>query len=163
MGDGAAAERGTAMAEEQKVRRDIVLKSGEECKADAFAIRTKVFMEEQGYENEFDEIDESAIHVVLYADGAAAGCARVFPEQPGSARWAIGRVAVLPQNREGGFGRMLVEECERAAADCGARELCLHAQARLEGWYGSMGYVRFGEVDYEDEGQPHIWMEKELA
>lgn len=38
--------------------------------------------------------------------------------------------------------------------------MCLHAQARLEGWYGLMGYTRFGEVDYEDEGQPHIWMEK---
>ena len=26
-----------------------------------------------------------------------------------------------------------------------------------------MGYTRFGEVDYEDEGQPHIWMEKTIS
>ena len=55
---------------------------------------------------------------------------------------------------------MLVEECERAAIErAGATEMC--HQARLESWYGLMGYIpRFGEVDYEDEGQPHIWMEK---
>ena len=67
------------------------------------------------------------------------------------------------QKREGGFGRMLVEECERVAIEAGATEMCLHAQARLEGWYGLMGYTRFGEVDYEDEGQPHIWMEKTIS
>ncbi len=132
------------------------------CKSDAFAIRERVFMQEQGYEDEFDDIDDGACHVVLYRDGVAAGCARVFAEQEGARRWLVGRVAVLPEFREGGFGRMLVEECERVAREAGAQEMALHAQARLEGWYGSMGYVRFGEVDYEDEGQPHIWMEKEL-
>lgn len=138
----------------------IELRVGDECKEDAFFIRTKVFMEEQGYEDEFDDVDDYAAHIVLYKDGGAAGCARVFPEEPGSNRWAVGRVAVLPEFRECGFGRMLVEECERVAIERGAEEMCLHAQARLEPWYGSMGYVRFGEVDYEDEGQPHIWMEK---
>ena len=142
---------------------NIELKRGKDAKEDAFAIRRRVFMEEQGYEDEFDEIDDACIHIALYRDGQAVGCARTFPEQEGSTRWAVGRVAVLPEAREGGFGRMLVEECERAAIDGGANELCLHAQARLEGWYGLMGYARFGEVDYEDEGQPHIWMEKTVA
>lgn len=138
----------------------IELRVGDECKEDAFSIRTKVFMEEQGYEDEFDDVDDYAAHIVLYKDGVAAGCARTFPEEAGSNRWAVGRVAVLPEFREGGFGRLLVEECERVAIERGAQEMCLHAQARLEPWYGSMGYARFGEVDYEDEGQPHIWMEK---
>ena len=50
---------------------------------DAFAVRRAVFMEEQGYENEFEPIDEdpSCIHVVLYAGKELAGCARVFPEE----------------------------------------------------------------------------------
>ena len=48
---------------------------------DAEHVRRVVFMEEQGYENEFDEIDEapSCIHVTIYVDGDVAGCARVFP------------------------------------------------------------------------------------
>ena len=120
-------------------------------------------MEEQGYTDEFDDIDDTCIHIVLYKDGEPAGCARTFPEPAESTRWAVGRVAVLPEKREGGFGRMLVEECERAATEAGATEMCLHAQARLESWYGLMGYTRFGEVDYEDEGQPHIWMEKTIS
>lgn len=49
---------------------------------DAAAVRRAVFMDEQGYENEFDDIDTDAacIHVTLYADDELAGCSRVFPE-----------------------------------------------------------------------------------
>lgn len=135
---------------------------GNAAKDAAFAVRKAVFMDEQDYQDEFDATDESegCVHVALLVEGAPAGSARTFADPAGSARWAIGRVAVLPQHREHGLGRLLVEACEQAALAGGATELCLHAQARLEPWYNSMGYTRFGEVDYEDEGQPHVWMEK---
>lgn len=60
---------------------DIQLKTG--CFDDAALVRRVVFMDEQGYENEFDAIDEdpNCIHVTLYADGELAGCSRVFPEE----------------------------------------------------------------------------------
>lgn len=47
----------------------------------AFDVRKRVFMDEQGYENEFDQIDDDprCIHVTLYVDGEVAGCSRVFP------------------------------------------------------------------------------------
>lgn len=138
----------------------IEIKRGE--RDDAFFIRTKVFVEEQGYENEIDEIDDFATHITAYIDGACAGCARVFPKDGEPGRWDIGRVAVLPSFREHGLGRILVEACESAACERGAQLLRLHAQARLEGWYASMGYTRIGEVDYEDEGQPHVWMERSI-
>ena len=35
---------------------------------DAVKIRKEVFMEEQGFHDEFDETDETAIHLVLYID-----------------------------------------------------------------------------------------------
>ena len=59
---------------------DIQLKTG--CFDDAALVRRVVFMDEQGYENEFDAIDEdpNCIHVTLYVDGELAGCSRVFPE-----------------------------------------------------------------------------------
>lgn len=60
---------------------DIQLKTG--CFEDAALVRRAVFMDEQGYENEFDQIDEDpgCIHVTLYVDGQLTGCSRVFPEE----------------------------------------------------------------------------------
>lgn len=140
----------------------IELKHGDECKNDAFAIRIKVFMEEQGYTDEFDAIDEKAIQVVLYQDDTAIGCGRTFAHPNHHHIFYIGRIAVLPEYRKAGFGKMLVEGCEVAAKEAGATEIQLHAQAYLEDWYYNMGYAPFGEIDYEDEGQPHLWMKKSL-
>ncbi|TCR83789.1 hypothetical protein [Rhizobium sp. BK376] len=49
---------------------------------DAFAVRRAVFIDEQGYENEFDGIDDnpSCVHATLYVDDELVGCSRVFPE-----------------------------------------------------------------------------------
>ena len=43
-------------------------------------IRIDVFMKEQGFEDEFDEIDETAKFVLLSIDGKAAGTCRYFPK-----------------------------------------------------------------------------------
>ena len=42
-------------------------------------IRVDVFIKEQGFEDEFDEIDETAKFVLLSIDGKAAGTCRYFP------------------------------------------------------------------------------------
>ena len=80
---------------------------------DARIVRTRVFMEEQGFQDEFDDIDDDprTIHVTLYDANALVGCARTFPDpdrpdQPG--RWVFGRLAVLPEARRGGFGAALL-------------------------------------------------------
>ena len=137
-----------------------VVKYGKDCFKDAQYVRTKVFMEEQGYQDEFDEVDEFCVHVVAYDEDWPVGCARVFAESDNPTCFYIGRVAVLMSSRKQGIGRILVEKCKDVAIEGGASEIVLHAQARLEGWYGSMGYSRFREVDFEDEGQPHVWMKQ---
>lgn len=156
---------------------------------DAFAVRRAVFMEEQGYENEFEPIDEdsSCIHVVLYVEKDVekelAGCARVFPEElertlnPGMPQspacsldagvkqgetYIMGRVAVIPTMRRRGLARELVRASERAAREAGARLIKLHAQEYIRDLYAAEGYEQISEVDYEDEGQPHLWMAKRL-
>ena len=60
---------------------DIQIKAG--CFEDAALVRRAVFVDEQGYEIEFDQIDEASdcIHVTLYVDGQLTGCSRVFPEE----------------------------------------------------------------------------------
>lgn len=152
---------------------------------DAFYVRERVFMDEQGYENEFDQIDDDArcIHVALYADGQIAGCSRVFPEAleraaaPDAPKspscdldegvedaevYLLGRVAVLTEFRRCGLASELVRVSDEAASKAGARLIKLHAQEYVRDLYAKMGYVQISDVDYEDEGQPHLWMAKRL-
>ena len=41
----------------------------------ARAVRTAVFMEEQGYKNEFDELDAVSVHLCLYDGDTGIACA----------------------------------------------------------------------------------------
>lgn len=152
---------------------------------DAAAVRRAVFMDEQGYENEFDAIDEDAscIHVTLYVDGELAGCSRVFPEPleraadpsaPTSPACAcdegvderdiyiMGRVAVLKKFRRKGLASRIVAAGDAAAKEAGAKVMKLHAQEYVIPLYAKAGYEQVAPVDYEDEGQPHAWMAKQL-
>ena len=63
-----------------------------------FSIREAVFMKEQGFQNEFDDTDNTCWHLLLTVDGKAAGCARIFPDK--GKMWHVGRVAVLPEYRK---------------------------------------------------------------
>lgn len=47
---------------------------------EAKTIREKVFMEEQGFKNEFDEYDEMVPHAVLFMEGCAVATGRLLPE-----------------------------------------------------------------------------------
>ena len=48
---------------------------------DAVKIRKEVFMEEQGFHDEFDEKDKSDVHLVLYIDQVPAATCRFFPDR----------------------------------------------------------------------------------
>lgn len=152
---------------------------------DAFEVRRRVFMDEQGYENEFDAIDDdpSCLHITLHVDGELAGCARVFPASveraltpdapcppacvldEGAAPsevYLLGRVAILPEFRRRGLATAIVQTSDTAACDAGAKVCKLHAQEYVRDLYAKLGYVQISDVDYEDEGQPHLWMAKRL-
>lgn len=153
---------------------------------DAFEVRRRVFMNEQGYENEFDAIDDdpSCLHITLYVDGELAGCARVFPAPveralaPDAPRppvsafdggvdpsevYLLGRVAVLPEFRRRGLATAIVQMSDAAVRDAGGRVCKLHAQEYVRNLYANLGYTAISEVDYEDEGQPHLWMAKRIG
>ena len=155
------------------------------CFDDAALVRRVVFMDEQGYENEFDAIDEdqNCIHVTLYVDGELAGCSRVFPEElervadaeapvlpacdmdegvAAGEAYIMGRVAVLPAMRRRGLASAIVEASASCARDAGAKLIKLHAQEYVLPLYAKAGYTQIAPVDYEDEGQPHVWMAKRV-
>ena len=150
-----------AKPETERHRMSIRFERGN--KPDAFAVRTAVFMDEQGFENEFEPLDEidSTIHVTMYAGDELVGCARVFPDTDDPARYVFGRLAVLPPYRKNGYGGLLLEESERCAREAGAREMHLHAQCYITGFYHAYGYAEYGDVEL-DEHVEHIWMKKAL-
>lgn len=45
---------------------------------EAVEIRREVFMDEQGYEDKFDDVDGRARHIVSFLDGRAAATYRLF-------------------------------------------------------------------------------------
>ncbi len=130
-------------------------------KDDAFEVRRRVYVEEQGFANEFEPIDDTAIHVTLYVDGVLCGCARVFPGPDGESGFVFGRLAVLPEFRHQGLAGVLLDTTEDKVRELGGTRIDLHAQCHVVPFYEAHGYQAYGDVGL-DEGVEHIWMAKEL-
>ena len=97
--------------------------------ADARLIRQQVFVEEQGFVNEFDDIDHEAYHAVIYTGGYPIATGRLFDEN-GEAH--IGRICVRKAYRGRDLGRMIVEALEKQAEKVGYKEVGLSAQTRVQ-------------------------------
>ncbi|MBD5139342.1 MAG: GNAT family N-acetyltransferase [Ruminococcus sp.] len=126
---------------------------------EAKLIRTEVFMEEQGFKNEFDEDDSRCVHAVILSDGKPAATGRMFPPENGVC--VIGRIAARKIFRGKNLGAKTVLLLEEKARELGAEKIALSAQCRVQGFYEKLGYTASGEV-YSDEYCPHIHMEKLL-
>ena len=127
---------------------------------EAELIRKTVFMDEQGFKDEFDDIDSKAFHIVLFSYNEPAATCRVFFDESADS-YVLGRLAVMKQFRGQSLGAKAVAEAEKLAASKGGKSIVLHAQCRVSEFYEKQGYVRFGETDY-DEGCEHIWMKKNI-
>lgn len=126
--------------------------------ADAQMIRQAVFVEEQGFENEFDEIDNSCLHLVVYQDYQPIGCARMFDE---GGAMILGRIAVLKAARHLHVGSFILQTLENQAKDLGYHEVVLSAQGKASEFYKKNGYHTYGD-EYLDEYCPHVHMKKQL-
>lgn len=128
--------------------------------SDEMMIRNRVFQDEQGFEDEFDEIDENnrAKHMVIYKNGEPIATCRFFKIND---EYKIGRIAVVKEYRGQGIGKMIVRCAEEKVYELGGRELCLSSQVRAQGFYEKIGYVTEGEI-YMDQMCPHIKMRKKL-
>ena len=127
-------------------------------KKDCFYIRQLVFVEEQGFHNEFDEIDDTCIHISMLDDHQVIGCARIFEEERGL---IIGRIAVRKEYRGQGLGSKILEFIHEYAKNNHYSETHLHAQCRACKFYESLGYTSYGPIEY-DEHVEHIWMKKAI-
>jgi len=109
----------------------------------ALLIRTKVFVEEQNVpiELERDEFDATAVHALVFCDARAVATGRMFPDPAGAATLKLGRVAVLKEFRGHGAGKAVISELLRvAAARKDVRQILIHAQKAVVGWYEALGF-----------------------
>jgi ElaA protein len=126
---------------------------------DIWKIRDVVFaVEQQCDEEDVDGRDLLPATTHLWfadADGPTSYL-RVFVEH--GVRH-IGRVCTRKDQRGRGLSGRLMAECARQWGD---EALVLNAQAHLEGWYGTFGYVRSGE-NFMEAGIDHVPMTRPAA
>lgn len=125
---------------------------------DIINIRTKVFIDEQGFKDEFDEADKTCSHIVLYNNEIPVATCRYFEE---NRIYHIGRVAVIKKYRGLHLGNDIMKIAEAEILKENGKQIEISAQVRIKDFYKKLGYKEFGEV-YFDEHCKHIAMKKEL-
>lgn len=128
---------------------------------DAVALRTAVFMDEQGFAEEFDDLDNTALHLVGYLEGHPAACARVYWHGDRNC-YVVGRIAVARDLRGQSLGSRILAAAEQEILDRKGTRCELLAQEQAMPFYEKQGYAGTSET-YLDEGCPHVWMAKELG
>jgi predicted GNAT family N-acyltransferase len=126
------------------------------------ALRTRVFVDEQGVppEIEQDDRDATAVHVLSRdASGRVVATGRLLLGDGGRA--SIGRMATDAAARGSGHGAAVLAELHRQAVGRGVTEIELHAQLTARGFYERAGYAAVGDV-YEEAGIAHVTMVRRL-
>ncbi|PEA56104.1 GNAT family N-acetyltransferase [Bacillus pseudomycoides] len=127
---------------------------------DAFSVRKQVFVDEQkvAAEEEYDEYDQAAKHVVLYDQDVPVGAGR-FRIVDGIGK--MERICVLSSHRQKGAGKMIMDALEVLAKEESLPKLKLHAQTHAEPFYHKLGYKTTSDVFMEAD-IPHVVMIKDL-
>ena len=130
--------------------------------AEAQAIRTAVFVEEQKVPLalERDAADMTAVHALARNRlGLAVGTGRLLQADAPGHPARIGRMAVNRAARGASVGRALLEALMAAAGARGDKEVGLHAQITAFGFYRRAGFVPHGER-FEEAGIVHQEMRR---
>jgi len=124
----------------------------------AFAIRRKVFVEEQNVEpeEEYDEFEDTCTHYLLYYDGKPVA----------TARWQItekgikpGRFAMLKEWRGKGIGSELLKQIMNDIIPLNM-PIYLNSQVSAVNYYARFGFVKKGDIFLEANIE-HYLMEYE--
>lgn len=135
------------------------IKVYEQLPVDAIEIRNEVFVKEQGFCEEFDELDKTALHLVGYKSGKSTATCRIINKNDDS--YLIGRIAVRKENRGSGLGSEIIKAAEDIIKTNGGKEIYIHAQTRVIEFYQKLGYLPNGAPD-EEEGCPHQMLIKKI-
>lgn len=126
---------------------------------DTLALRCKVFILEQGPYQDPDGADKRSWHLLGYDEaGTLQASLRVADPGVNYPEPSIGRVVTAKEVRGNGTGRALMREgiarCQQVFPGHGIR---ISAQAHLQAFYGSLGFVRVSD-EYLEDDIPHVEM-----
>lgn len=126
---------------------------------DALQLRSRVFVLEQGPYLDADGLDRQSWHLLgRDACGVLVSYLRIVDPGVKYEEPSIGRVVTAPEIRGGGHGRaLMVEGVAGSERLWPGRAIRISAQAHLERFYGSLGFVRVGP-DYLEDDIPHVEM-----
>jgi putative N-acetyltransferase (TIGR04045 family) len=133
-------------------------------RADHYAIRHQVFVEEQAVfsGSDLDSRDgDSAILLIGYHDGVPAGSVRLYEIDPDARIWQGDRLAVLGPYRVRGVGAPLVRCAVATAAARGGRTMIAHIQLQNVAFFRRLGWTAFDGTELY-AGLPHQPMSIEL-
>ncbi|KAJ1964986.1 Acetyltransferase (GNAT) domain [Dipsacomyces acuminosporus] len=139
--------------------------ASEEERTQAVQVRIRVFVDIQGFplEEEVDDLDQVARHIVILDGDKVIGTLRILNSEEVA---KIGRVVILPEYQGKGLGRKLMEYAENYVAASGEYSNCkftkLGSQYDKREFYQKCGYVEKGDI-YDELGCPHVWMYKPIS
>ena len=140
----------------------VTITSSNREKEDAFFVRRKVFVEEQGVplSLELDELDKTADHFVVYMNDSPIGAGRIRETTSGIGK--VERVCILPEYRGKHLGKLIMQTLEDHAATKGFEKVILNAQSYAVPFYEKLGYI-ITSPEFMDADIPHRAMEKRIG
>ncbi|MCM3711211.1 GNAT family N-acetyltransferase [Sporosarcina luteola] len=141
---------------------EVKIASSEQERADAYDVRKKVFVEEQGVplSLEIDEFDNTASHFIVYDERQPIGAGRIREIGPGIGK--VERVCVLKEMRGKHLGNLIMHKLENYAKSAEMTKIILNAQSYAVPFYEKLGYT-VTSPEFMDADIPHRAMEKEIT
>ncbi|MBK8353420.1 MAG: GNAT family N-acetyltransferase [Saprospirales bacterium] len=127
---------------------------------DILQLREEVFQIEQNcIYKDIDDKDKKCFHLMLYKEQELVAYCRLVPAGISYDGYAsIGRVVSKPIYRKDGFGKQLMEQAMQKMTQIFSHlPIKISAQAYLQKFYESFGFVRVSD-EYMEDDIPHIAM-----
>lgn len=122
-------------------------------------LRSEIFVVEQNCVYlDPDGKDLDAMHMMGWENNRLVAYTRILPPGTSYEEASIGRVATAIEIRKGGWGRELMKHSiHHAQMMYDNAPIRISAQAHLQDFYVSLGFVAEGET-YLEDGIPHVEM-----
>lgn len=133
---------------------DLEVKYFTELNDDIKRLRTEVFVNEQGFHDEFDDFDNTSTFVVVYQNNIALGSGRIYFENN---HYHIGRVCVLEKQRSKRIGSIILMALEKTAKK--GSEIILSSQDHAVSFYQKNNY-KLTNKEYYEQHCLHMEMNK---
>ncbi|MFC1637002.1 GNAT family N-acetyltransferase [Planctomycetota bacterium] len=97
-----------------------------------------------------DDLGKGVTYFILEKDGRPCGCVAIERAKPDVCY--LMRLAVLPEHRGKGYGKMLVHHIFEKACKTGARRVeiaMISKDRKLKNWYKKFGFIRKGTKTFD--------------